>query len=576
MTRFLRLLPTLNRLDIRVMALLGLALLPIGLIAMVQTYRVIDAANAQTEDVLLSQTSAAASSERETILKGIGMAEAAVRMAGPLRADPAACSERLRDLIARDDAMVFAGYVDAGGVVTCGSEGLGADLSQSAVYQRYRDDPREKIESTPAGQVTGQSVIVVIEPAGPDPLADGYFALSIPHDALIFRERRISGPIPLDTITFNREGTVLTAKLGREGVAARLPRSVSLDDLVDQRPRSFRGMTVGGEARLFTYAPLYEGSIFALSVWRLDAALAGAVTASTAVVFPALMWLASLGVAYFAVHRQVIRHIDRLRQQIRAFATARTIPVATSARDTPNELFEVIEAFQTMADRIVRDEADLEDGLHEKDVLLKEVHHRVKNNLQLIASITNMQIRTARSPETKLMLRRLQDRVLGLATIHRNLYQASVLSDVRADTLITELTEQLSRTAIPAGSDIRFDVEVEPVSLYPDQAVPLSLMLTEAVTNALKYIGRPPGGRPWVSVSLTVQPDRMVRLAVRNSLGEPLERVEGAAISGLGTQLMNAFVMQLGATSLIQAAEGVFVVEATFMPSNFAPEPDAV
>ena len=98
-----------------------------------------------------------------------------------------------------------------------------------------------------------------------------------------------------------------------------------------------------------------------------------------------------------------------------------------------------------MITSVLHDEAMLEDSVHQKDVLLLEVHHRVKNNLQLIASIMNLQIRKSINPEARVMLRNLHDRVMSLATVHRELYQTSGLVDVRADELLESIVSQVLR-----------------------------------------------------------------------------------------------------------------------------------
>ena len=94
----------------------------------------------------------------------------------------------------------------------------------------------------------------------------------------------------------------------------------------------------------------------------------------------------------------------------------------------------------------------------------------------------NMQLRKAQHDETRFILRRLQDRVLGLATIHRNLYQATVLSRVDSSRLIEELVQQSLRNSDAQKQGVQIDVTVDEVALYPDQAVPLSLLVTETLT----------------------------------------------------------------------------------------------
>jgi two-component sensor histidine kinase len=223
-----------------------------------------------------------------------------------------------------------------------------------------------------------------------------------------------------------------------------------------------------------------------------------------------------------------------------------------------------------MADRIIRDEADLENNLHEKDVLLREVHHRVKNNLQLIASITNMQIRKSKDPETKFILRRLQDRVMGLAAIHRALYQATALSKVRADHLLDGIGKQLAISSNSSAAGIRTEIETEPVTLYPDQAVPLALLLTEAATNAMKYIGKPVEGPPWIRIEMCNEENGTVTLTVANSLGTPLVDEGSRPSTGLGSQLMAAFTLQLGADFDAQMTDTSYRVTANFRPSDFS------
>ena len=204
------------------------------------------------------------------------------------------------------------------------------------------------------------------------------------------------------------------------------------------------------------------------------------------------------------------------------------------------------ETFDTMVERITRDTAELENNLHEKNVLLKEVHHRVKNNLQLIASIINMEVRKSRADETKATLRRIQDRVLGLATVHSNLYHTARLANLRADGLLEDILDQVVKSALPPNSPIKVDVEIEEVILSPEQAVPLSLLATETVTNAIKYTGQlKSGASPKIVIELRKTGPDTCRFSVTNTTGEKDADLT-ASSSGLGRQLIDAFASQLG------------------------------
>jgi two-component sensor histidine kinase len=238
--------------------------------------------------------------------------------------------------------------------------------------------------------------------------------------------------------------------------------------------------------------------------------------------------------------------------------------MALELRDMEND-------FLRMADSIMQDEAQLENALREKTILLKEVHHRVKNNLQLISSIMNMQIRQSANAETKVVLQRLQERIRGLATIHRNLYQTGDLGHVNAADLLGDLIGQMSIVSGKSSTPIEVTKSLEPIEVYPDQAMPISLLTAEALTNAGKYMGPDPDGVCRLHIALHHEDDQAVILEISNSTGDsPI--FEDATRSGLGNRLIQAFSTQLGGT-LHQGAEGDrYKVTVLFHLSDFKPE----
>ncbi|MBK8441510.1 MAG: sensor histidine kinase [Rhodobacter sp.] len=133
--------------------------------------------------------------------------------------------------------------------------------------------------------------------------------------------------------------------------------------------------------------------------------------------------------------------------------------------DAPLELRHVGESYERLVESVLHDEAALEDMVHQREVLLREVHHRVKNNLQLIASIMNIQMRKAVSPEAKALIKGLHDRVMSLATVHRELYQTSGQADVRADELMQLIVAQVLRMGAQPGREIDVTTDFEPFRL---------------------------------------------------------------------------------------------------------------
>ncbi|KAG1715362.1 putative sensor histidine kinase pdtaS [Nymphon striatum] len=136
--------------------------------------------------------------------------------------------------------------------------------------------------------------------------------------------------------------------------------------------------------------------------------------------------------------------------------------------------------WQLLAESVLRDEADLHNAIHEKTVLLKEVHHRVKNNLQLIASILNMKMRKSKTPDIKAALNDIQQRVMSIARVHQKLYETSTEERVRADELLNSIVSQILDAAMLDKGEIQITQTYDPMVVYPDQAVPLTLAVSRA------------------------------------------------------------------------------------------------
>jgi two-component sensor histidine kinase len=225
-------------------------------------------------------------------------------------------------------------------------------------------------------------------------------------------------------------------------------------------------------------------------------------------------------VAYLASQNQVLRHVRSLRRSIIAFAGGSRLVDPPDLSAAPNELRDVGDAYERMMASVLQDAAAMEDSMRQKEVLLREVHHRVKNNLQLIASIMNLQIRKSVNPEARALLKNLHERVMSLATVHRELYQTSGLVDVQADELLQTIVTQVLRMGTTLDRQVETKTAFDPVRLTPDQAVPLSLILTEALTNALKHGSHSSPGKTSLSITLRQIAPAEARLEISNSMAD--------------------------------------------------------
>jgi PAS domain S-box-containing protein len=202
-----------------------------------------------------------------------------------------------------------------------------------------------------------------------------------------------------------------------------------------------------------------------------------------------------------------------------------------------------------------RAEEHLKVSLGEKEVLLKEIHHRVKNNMQVISSLVSLQAEGSEDEAVRGLLRDVTDRVRSMALVHEKLYQSADLARVDFAEYARSLLNYLWRAHDASGSGIRLALDLEPVSLAVDVAVPCGLILNELAGNALKHAfqGRSEGQ---VIVSLRRSEAGQVRLGVRdNGAGLP-PGMEWRQTRSLGLRLVQMLTGQLGCEVQVQAGEG--------------------
>ena len=546
-----------DRLAMRLALLLSVALLPLGILAIAGSYESLRTDIRSAERSLLSMTTEAEAGRRALVESALTTARVLAQPTLERLDTPEACNDLMAETVRRSGVYSFAGFTEVNGMMRCSSTGETIDFSQSPILDRLLADPDPLVRRTEVGASSGEPALIATMPVFEDVTLRGFLSVTIALESFVWLRWDGENDETMRPILFNRLGEILSnARV--ETPEDLLPADRSLAELARSGDGSvFAGRTAADERALFAVAELVPGQLYVLGVWDPRSVEAAAIAGDRwPLVLPLVMWLASIGVVFLSLYFLVIRHLRELSRQMRRFALGdRTLP-PRFARSVSSELREVHATFCKMALLVTRDEEKLSRALAEKDeslrertVLLKEVHHRVKNNLQLIASILNLQMRRLRDPRSKAVLRNVQDRVIGLATIHRNLYQSDHLSELHADLLIDELLRHLFAIGTETGRRIDVQSDLDRVTLQADQLVPLSLLLTEAVTNALKYVGVEDGeARPWVKVEMKADGD-MVTLAVRNSLGpETAAAQEGvdADNSGLGSELIGALAAQLG------------------------------
>ncbi|MEW6160656.1 MAG: PAS domain S-box protein, partial [Verrucomicrobiota bacterium] len=202
-----------------------------------------------------------------------------------------------------------------------------------------------------------------------------------------------------------------------------------------------------------------------------------------------------------------------------------------------------------------RAEQELMASLREKEVLLKEVHHRVKNNLQIITSMLNLQAGKVRDTDSLALLKEIQARIRSIALIHETLYRSQDMAHIDFPNYVQTLGANLVRSFASRSQLIRLNIEVDPVQLNVDLAMPCGLIINELVANALKY-----------AFPDKVAGEICIRFQ-RRSEGEYLLRVTDTGrgfpagvdfrhTDSLGLQLVCALTAQLGGTITMRSTPG--------------------
>lgn len=193
--------------------------------------------------------------------------------------------------------------------------------------------------------------------------------------------------------------------------------------------------------------------------------------------------------------------------------------------------------------RLYRSKKALQQQMKEREFLLKEIHHRVKNNLQTVSSLLSLQSRNIDDPKMKDLIKGSQNRVITMAMIHEMLYMRNDFSKIEFKTYVQELVEYLIRSVRGNSHHIALEIDIPNMKMGLDTAVPLGLLINEAVTNSLKY-GIPEGnGKIYVLLSRTEDDHFLLKIG-DDGVGFP-ESVTHKNTQSLGLKLIHNLARQL-------------------------------
>ncbi len=210
---------------------------------------------------------------------------------------------------------------------------------------------------------------------------------------------------------------------------------------------------------------------------------------------------------------------------------------------TPAELLTELDALKKKIDELEYNqtvlEKSLENTIREKELILKEIHHRVKNNFQIVMSLLNLQENRISDPETLSLFHDSENRIRAMALIHEKLYQSRDLERIEFDDYTNTLVTEIQRMHDNSGKSIRLLFSMQKIFLEMEQAIPCGLIINEIITNALKYAFTGMDSNMEISISMNILPGNMVHLEIHdNGKGLPV-RVNTEVPESLGMQLIS-------------------------------------
>ena len=225
--------------------------------------------------------------------------------------------------------------------------------------------------------------------------------------------------------------------------------------------------------------------------------------------------------------------------------------VRTLVRDSEGKPEAIIGSVRDISTRKKQDK-QIKESLKEKEILLQEIHHRVKNNLAIISSLLELQKDNV-SDDVEELLSSSQSRIKSIAKVHEKLYESSTLSNIPLDTYIGELAEEIKNAYTSGKKNIEIQLDVAAYEIDLDDAIPIGLILNELINNAFKHAFK---GRDKGVIQISLQEkDKDMVLTVANNGEKIPEDFDPADSYSLGMTLIKVLIQRINGTLTIESGE---------------------
>ena len=538
---------------------MAVALLPIIILSIVQTHAAFqDQSEARRVALQLAAERSATTAQSRLSSTAVVLRVVAPEAIGP------GCEERLTALVGDLEGLDALSRRDSRGLQVCSSrraatvEAPPLSISNLPWFQRLRaGEPLVMARGmdTPGREAGLVTAIRLERPGG---AFDGSMAARVPLSSLQPDVKDPALPPGSEAALTDGAGRLLIAT---NTAAFSLRGDQRLDGWVDRARAGsavFEADTEQGR-RVYAGAALAGRDVYVLLSAPAPGLLSWArLNPIGTLLLPLGAWLTAFAAVMLLSERIVVRWLDYLERIASIYARGRFTVRPVQAVNAPSEIRILARTLDELAEAITLRDRSLTDSLAEKDALMREIHHRVKNNLQIISSLLSMQQRALTDAPAKAALGDTRQRISALALIYRTLYQGEDIHRADARDFLTELVGQLVAGETARGALITSSVETDSLIVDPDKLAPLALWLVEAVSNAQKHAFAGRGGA--LRVRFKVKGETSVLEVEDDGPG-----IDDATQAGVGRTLMGAFAKQLrGELEIVPAPAGGAIARLTF------------
>jgi two-component sensor histidine kinase len=456
---------------------------------------------------------------------------------------------------------------DANGVGRCSAvpTAVGMGFSDRDIFRLVRETRKFAVGAQLASRVTPAAVIPLALPIMQNNEFGGMCAVGI--------SLRAFADLVVPAVAGNNVSVSLVdragASVGGSAEAARtLPVGTRLAAAIVGSQVAFRDYGQDGELYEFRLSPLADSTIFVVAAAPVPDSLTSLLHDWGGFALVVLAFALALVAVWFGADRWCVRPLRSIRDFADRVARGDDITLELNRPWGP-ELTSVGEGVRAMAAAIAARETELRAGLEQRDHMLREIHHRVKNNLQMISSLLNLQAGEIRSPRIRRFFGDAQNRVLTLSILHRHLYERSSWALVDFQQFISDLVRQISvGRRGPDRPQPRFQIRAPIMAVGPDIAIPIGLIVTEAVSSALNR-GLDSQVTPEIRIE-AADKGGTVELTIEDNVSGVGGSLGPGTRGGFGLTLIRGLAMQLGGEAQISMREaGGMRVAVTFpMPED--------